>query len=446
MATIGKTCYVDKERAREIFKKKKAFLELSAEDKIKEHIKRNADELEYLKKEIEVDGMKVNQQLSDGRTPLFYSATNGNLEAVKYLIMKGANLDLAEFETGNTPLMASIYLGHYEVIIYLIKMGANIHAKNKSGDTPTHFATILGHYEILKLLHRLGANLNECNEEDNTCILYACGNNFLECFKYLISNNVNLDVIDCDRKHLFDLMISKKSLNEDKDLFICKFMMQDYVYTKSIEKKDYRTAFLMTVLMKERGITKAYDLLKNYDVDYIHLYKNKMSAIHYAVLVGNVDIIKYMVDNMYSFNILGLLHYCIDQRNDHFLCMILKRSNLINEYNSDYICTPLTRAVLTENITTAEILLLNEADPNIAGPCNYSALYYAIMSQDYKMVKLLVDNGADVNNCVKINSLSSIHCNGGPKGDSMLKWAMRKWNKDIIKLLESKNAIIQSEY
>jgi ankyrin repeat protein len=241
-------------------------------------------------------------------------------------------------------------------------------------------------------------------------------------------------------------MISKKSLNEDKDLFICKFMMQDYVYFKSIEKKDYRTAFLMAVLMKERGINKAYDLLKNYDVDYIHLYKNKMSAIHYAVRVGNEEIIKYMVDNMYSFNIPGLLHYCIDQRNDHFLCMILKRSNLINEYNSDYICTPLVRAVLIENITTIEILLLNEADPNIAGPCNHSALFYAIMSQDYKMVKLLVDNGADVNNCVKISSVESIHSNNKPKGDSMLKSAMRKWNQDIIKLLESKNAIIQSEY
>jgi hypothetical protein len=79
MATIGKTCYVDKERAKEIFKKKKAFLELSQEDKIKEHFKRNAEELEYLKKEIESNDVKVNHQLSDGRTPLFYSATNGNL-------------------------------------------------------------------------------------------------------------------------------------------------------------------------------------------------------------------------------------------------------------------------------------------------------------------------------------------------------------------------------
>jgi serine/threonine-protein phosphatase 6 regulatory ankyrin repeat subunit B len=443
MSAIGKISYVDKERAREIFKKKKAFEQLTGEEKVNEKLKRNAEELEYLKKEIEVDGMKVNQQLKDGRTPLFFSATNGNLEAVKYLIMKGANLELAEFETGNTPLMAAIYLGHYEVIIYLIKMGANIHAKNKTGDTPNHFATILGRYEILKLLHRLGSDLNELNEEGNSCILYACGNNFMECFKYLISNNVNLDIIDCDRKHLFDLMISKKSLDEDKDLFICKFMMQDYVYAKSIEKKDYRTAFLMTVLMKERGITKAYDLLENYDVDYMHLYKNKMSAIHYAVLVGNEYIIKFMIDNMYSFNIPGLLHYCIDIRNDYFLCMILKRSNLINEFNSDYVCTPLTRAVMAKNITTAEILLLNNADPNISGSGNYSALYFAIMDKDYKMVKLLVDNGANVNNCIKYNSY---HSNDGPKGDSMLKWAMRGRNQDIIKLLESKNAIIQSEF
>jgi ankyrin repeat protein len=171
-----------------------------------------------------------------------------------------------------------------------------------------------------------------------------------------------------------------------------------------------------------------------------------MTALHYAIRVNNKEIIEYLVEKNYNLAIPSLLHYCIDQKNDYFLTILLKnKSVLLNEYNSDYVSTPLVRAVMSDNINAVDILLLNDANPNISGSGNYSALYFAIMSQNYEMVKLLVDNGADVNNCLNPYSLSNIH-GYGRKGDSMLGYAMRCWNKDIIDLLKSKNAIIQTEY
>jgi ankyrin repeat protein len=439
----GKSSYVDKIKVNEIFKKKTnkdAFIEMKIEEREKERIKNNKIAYENLKQELEKDEYKINFQLKDGRTPLFFSATNGNLDAVKYLLEKGADTEITEHEMGNTPLMSAIYMGHADVCLHLITGGANIHAKNKIGDTPIHFATILGNYTIMKFLHKMGGDINQKNNEGNSCIHYATGNNFFDCFKYLIDEGVDLDVIDCDNKHFFDLIINNKNK-----------VMMSYLHGMSLIKKDFKIALLMGIILNNdgnpNGNKNIINLIEKYNAEYNYVYKNKMTALHYAIRVNNKEIIEYLSEKNYNLAIPSLLHYCIDQKNDYFLIILLKNKTvLLNEYNSDYVSTPLERAVLTNNIKAVDILLLNDTNPNISGSGNYSALYFAIMSQNYEMVKLLVDNGADVNNILNPYSLTSIHGIDNRKGDSMLRYAMRCWNKDIIKLLESKNAIIQSEY
>jgi len=442
ITNMQKTSYVDKIKVNEIFKKKSnkdIYIELTNEQKEMKRNENNKIALENLKQEIKNKEFEINSQLKDGRTPLFFSAANGNIDAVKFLVENGANTEIVEYDMRNTPLMAAIYGGYTDICLYLISKGANINAKNKNGDTPIHFATILGNHSMLKLLHRLGCNYNEKNNEGNCCILYAVGNNFIECFKYLIDLEIDLDVIDCDNKHLFDLMIN----NRNK-------LMMSYLHGMSLVKKDFRTALLMAILLNNNGNSNgnknAIELIEKYNADYNHVYKNKMTALHYAIRVNNKEIIEYLVEKNYNLAIPSLLHYCIDQKNDYFLTILLKnKSVLLNEYNSDYVSTPLVRAVMSDNINAVDILLLNDANPNISGSGNYSALYFGIMSQNYEMVKLLVDNGANVNNCLNPYSLSNIH-GYGRKGDSMLGYAMRCWNKDIIDLLKSKNAIIQTEY
>jgi ankyrin repeat protein len=440
----GNTSYVNKVKVNEIFKKKPKIVELTDEQKIEERDKKNKIGLEILEEKIRNKDFKINSQDEYGMTPLFLNVIKGNIDTVKYLIEKGADLEISEYENNNTPLMGAIYNSYNDVAAYLIMKGANIHAKNKNNDIPIHFAAVHGNHELVKLLYKLGADINAQNVEGHCCILYSVGNNFLELFKILIDIDINLDVMDSERKHFFDLIISKKSFKEDQSLYECKLIMQKYLHGISLFNKDYTTALMMCIMLQKNE--EAIELIEKYNANYKYVYVNKMTPIHYAIKVNNVKIIEYLVEKNKNITIPSLLHYCIDNRNEYFLCLLLKnKSVLINEYNSDYICTPLVRAALTENLTMVDILLLNDADPNISGSGNYSALYFAIMSQNYEMVKLLVDNGADVNNCIRPCSSSSIHGNG-PKGDSMLRYAMRCWNQDIIALLKSKNAIIQSEY
>ena len=224
-----KTSIINKTKVNEIFKKKEKVIELTDEQKKEQKDKDNKIALQNLVEEIKNKEFEINSQLKDGRTPLFFSAANGNIDAVKFLVENGANTEIVEYDMGNTPLMAAIYGGHIEICLYLISKGANIHARNKTGDTPIHFAAILGNYSMLKLLHKLGADINEKNNDGNCCILYAVGNNFIECFKYLIDLEIDLDVIDCDNKHLFDLMVNGKNK-----------LMMSYLHAMSLIKKDYK--------------------------------------------------------------------------------------------------------------------------------------------------------------------------------------------------------------
>ena len=59
-----------------------------------------------------------------------------NTETVKFLIKKGAKVNVQD-KCGNTPLIIALQNDpKYEMIKYLIKMGANVNVENKFGSTP----------------------------------------------------------------------------------------------------------------------------------------------------------------------------------------------------------------------------------------------------------------------------------------------------------------------
>jgi ankyrin repeat protein len=63
----------------------------------------------------------VNLKNEDGNTPLSYACIKGNLDLVKLLHYKGANM--SHRNTANlTPLLLSIYYQHYFIVHYLLSV------------------------------------------------------------------------------------------------------------------------------------------------------------------------------------------------------------------------------------------------------------------------------------------------------------------------------------
>ena len=82
----------------------------------------------------------INETDSNGMTALMFALQNGcpedNTDTVKFLIEKGAEINVQD-KYGNTPVIIALQNDpKYETIEYLIKKGANTNAKNKFGSTP----------------------------------------------------------------------------------------------------------------------------------------------------------------------------------------------------------------------------------------------------------------------------------------------------------------------
>ena len=92
---------------------------------------------------------------------LHNAAQRGDIELVKSLISKGANVN-AKNSIELTPLHLAAAFGHIEVVEYLISKGADINAKGPLGLTPLDWSKgsgghEVGHEAIAKLLTDLNA-------------------------------------------------------------------------------------------------------------------------------------------------------------------------------------------------------------------------------------------------------------------------------------------------
>jgi ankyrin repeat protein len=215
-----------------------------------------------------------------------------------------------------------------------------------------------------------------------------------------------------------------------------------------------------------KGNINLVKLLHEKGCDLNEFNKEHNNAIIFAVGNNCIDVVKYLIDNNVNLNVIdgeniSLLHMCIgvnfnldsyklkiiENKKLKIMKMILEKDkSMIDYYCPKDFYTPLLTATMFNRKDFIKMLLEYGANPNINGPLNYSPLYHAVCNNDFEIVKLLVDKGADVNCIAYTYSLSSIHGCGNKSGNSILEFAKRYFNYDVLDLLESKNAIYERDY
>ncbi len=90
---------------------------------------------------------------------LHEAAAVGDIEQVKSLISKGADVNAMDDRLDATPMHFAAYRGQRQVVELLIANGANVNAKNKWDRTPLHGAIDRGRTEIVELLRKHGAKV-----------------------------------------------------------------------------------------------------------------------------------------------------------------------------------------------------------------------------------------------------------------------------------------------
>lgn len=100
----------------------------------------------------------INDPDNAGRTPLFWAAAHGNLDAVTLLLEYGADPNVVTIKpvieaggsyAGKTCLHAAASRGHSQVVSLLLANGAVAGSRGMMGVTPLHYASSIGCVELL---------------------------------------------------------------------------------------------------------------------------------------------------------------------------------------------------------------------------------------------------------------------------------------------------------
>ncbi len=117
--------------------------------------------VELIKKGADVNAKIKAPSYSEGWTPLHFAAQWGDMEIIRLLISKKADVNaLSKGLAPLRPLHASAYSGHYKASQFLLANGANVDALDGYGRTPLHGVAYGKNIKIAKLLIEKGANVN----------------------------------------------------------------------------------------------------------------------------------------------------------------------------------------------------------------------------------------------------------------------------------------------
>jgi ankyrin repeat protein len=137
-------------------------------------------------------GADVNAAQGDGVTALHWAATRGDADLATMLLVAGANVRAATRFGGYMPLHVAAERGYAPVVTALVKAGADANAVTARGTTALMLAASAGDTAALTALLDAGAepNLTE-TERGHTAIMFAAGANRVDAVKLLLARGAD---------------------------------------------------------------------------------------------------------------------------------------------------------------------------------------------------------------------------------------------------------------
>lgn len=132
----------------------------------------------------------TNSQIEKLNSNFRVAAGEGQLNQVKSLLKQGADVNSRAPSSGNVPgggtaLMLAVGNNQTEIVEYLILNGADVNIADEGGGTALIYATWVGNKKIVEILLNKGAGVNAMTKDGRSAISIAQNNNFQEIQKLL---------------------------------------------------------------------------------------------------------------------------------------------------------------------------------------------------------------------------------------------------------------------
>ncbi len=334
-------------------------------------------------------GVNIEAREKDGATSLYIASQNGYLEIVQYLVDKRANIEAIE-KDGATPLYIASQNGCLEIVQYLVSKGAEIEVAQKDGATPLFIASQKGYLEIVKCLADSGAKLDVMREGGITSLYIASQNGHLAVVQYLVDNGANIESAEIDGV---------------TSLLIAAYMGHIEVVQYLVDKGARIDA------AEKDGITPLYIASQNGHLAIVQYLVNEGASIESAEIDGatslyiasqngHTEIVKYLVGMGAEIDAAekdGITPLYAASQNGHLeIVQYLVSSGAKIEARQKYGATPLYIASQNGHLEIVQYLVDNGANVEAAQKNGFASLLIASQDGHVEIVKYLISKGAKI--------------------------------------------------
>lgn len=220
-------------------------------------------------------GAQVDIEDNKGNLPIFVASRQEDVNIIKYLLEKGAAVDVKD-KYGRTSVHYAANSNNEKVLeFFILEKNLEVNSKDYKNKTPLHYASSS---VVSEVLIKNGANMEAKDDEGNTPLDIAIECNLLCKTKYLLENGAHIDFENEERissliKLIFDKEI--KNIYEaiiENDLEIVKFFINNGINTNLTYNN-----FSLTDICSFLGHKNILDYLLTYDNN--SLFKNVVDRI-----------------------------------------------------------------------------------------------------------------------------------------------------------------------
>lgn len=204
-----------------------------------------------------------------------------------------------------------------------------------------------------------------------------------------------LDTISFNSKDIYSTLLMKSIITENNEL--ARVLINNKIRIND-NGKDNINAITLCAFIGNLDLLK---LLIENGIDINTIGENNHTSLTIASKMGHLEIVEYLIENGANINHITdnnstALIYASIYNNVECVKLLLKSGANVNDVNTDN-SSALVYATKYNNKKII-YMLLNEDDIYINQIDNdeYSPLLYAIQNKNYKAVKKMVDNGADI--------------------------------------------------
>ncbi|XP_050308293.1 histone-lysine N-methyltransferase EHMT1-like isoform X2 [Anthonomus grandis grandis] len=199
-------------------------------------LEQNNETVEYL---VRIGGADVTLKGIDGMTALHLAAKVGNEPACKYILETAIDpliLINVQDDGGWTPLVWACEHGHGHLVKYLISRGADINIRDVEQNVALHWAAFKGGTQVVQLLLGYKADINVVNAHGDTPLHICARVNHYGCVIYLLTQKADFSIINKNNEIPYDcaphgsacsVLLANRLKNESSDFLKSSLVAND---------------------------------------------------------------------------------------------------------------------------------------------------------------------------------------------------------------------------